>query len=98
VKTIGRSSLLFSSVGGAWAVGHGLSESLRGVDDTFNTVIGACCSGVVVGAFGRSALLAAGAAGAMSAIAILVDLSGGRLDQRTPEQLARVTTFHDPSQ
>ena len=97
VRTIGRTSLLFGCVGGAWSVGSSLSESLRDKDDTVNTIVGACCSGLVVGIFGRSAKVAAGAAAAMSLAAIITDFSGAHLDQRSPAQLERLTTFRDPS-
>ena len=96
-KVVARSSALFATVGGAWSVGNCLAESLRGVDDTLNTVIGAVSAGAVVGIFGRSALLAAGAAGAFSAAAVVADVSGGRLDQRGPAELRRLMTFHDPA-
>lgn len=94
MRTIGRSSALFAAVGGAWTIGSTLSESIRGTDDTLNTVVGACSSALVVGVYGRSPLLAAGAALAMSGMAIIVDLSGGHLDQRSPKDFARLMTFH----
>jgi hypothetical protein len=93
-RSIGRASVLFGCVGGAWAFGHGVAEALRNVDDPINTVVGACCSAAVVGVYGRSPLLAAGSALAFSAAAVLADLSGSTLAQRTPREIQRLTTFH----
>ena len=93
---IGRSSILFAAVGGAWSIGNGLSEAVRESDDTLNSVIGACCSGAVVGIYGHSTRLAFGAALAFSAAAVMVDLAGGSLFQRQEADARRLTTFHNP--
>ena len=93
---IGRSSVLFAAVGGAWSVGNGLAEAVRETDDTFNSIIGACASGAVVGIYAHSTRLAFGAALAFSAASVFLDLAGGSLFQQQESDTRRLRTFHNP--
>jgi hypothetical protein len=97
LSSVGRNSAIFASVGAAWSLGNGMAEKMRGVDDAFNSIVGSAAAGGVLGIVLRSGLRGVGAAVAFSAASLLVDFSGGRMDQREPAQLRRLMDLHDPS-
>merc|ERR1711981_996287 len=78
-QCVARSSVLFGLVGGTFATGDCMAQSVRGKDDVWNGVYGGLAAGGVFAMKTASPLRGLGAGLCFGAVSAMVDLSGQRL-------------------
>ena len=82
LRQVGRHGAIFAAAGGAFAMGECMSEGVRGEKDAFNTFLGGCLAGAVLGTQIGNPVAMAGSCAGVGFAACMMDLaSEGRLEQ-----------------